>query len=537
MTAARGPAGPRRIGPPLTILAAALLAMLFLYAPVRDFGFVWDDVAEVQRNPLLHGALGPGLLASNHEHMGVRRADWLLPSHESLRPLRYLSYRLDAVLHGLNPGAMHLHNLLLAWVGLLVAYFVARRWGLGGAAAALAALIFGLHPLQVEPTAYISARSDLLGGVLGLLSVGLGLSALQRLQHFYFWLAASALAFLLALSAKEATVLLPFTVVVQGFVLLRRDDALKWDRLAWVGATYALTAAVWFGLRSSYVRSSGSLSPIDWAHGFGTGLLQYLWIFLKPIDCSVVRPFAPGSWWALAACLLVTFAGLAWLWMRPRGAASRYVPLLLMSIFALLPSLVAASVTGIASDRYAYTACFPFAVAFVQLGSDLRRRFPVTRAAIFALGGAWLLALLFIVTTLVPAWRDPIALYGHALRIEPSSAAAHYGLGSAVMGTAGCEIAEPLFLHAIGLDPNYLRAYTNLSVCEMRRGALDEAAATLERALELGGGLNPKVWANLAEVRLGQGNTLDACAHLERAIALDPGYAFAEELLAKHCQR
>ena len=247
--------------------------MLFLYAPVRDFGFVWDDVAEVQRNPLLHGALGPGLLASNHEHMGVRRADWLLPSHESLRPLRYLSYRLDAVLHGLNPGAMHLHNLLLAWVGLLVAYFVARRWGLGGAAAALAALIFGLHPLQVEPTAYISARSDLLGGVLGLLSVGLGLSALQRLQHFYFWLAASALAFLLALSAKEATVLLPFTVVVQGFVLLRRDDALKWDRLTWVGATYALTAAVWFGLRSSYVRSSGSLSPIERAHGFGTGLL------------------------------------------------------------------------------------------------------------------------------------------------------------------------------------------------------------------------------------------------------------------------
>lgn len=529
---------PTHVGrPQLAILAAAFLAMLFLYAPVRDFGFVWDDVAEVEHNPLLHGDLGPGLLASNHDHMGVHRADWLLPSHESLRPLRYLSYRLDAALHGLDPGAMHLHNLLLACVGLLVAFFVARVWGLGAVPAALAALIFALHPLQVEPTAYISARSDLLGGVFGLLSVGLGLSALRRPRHFYVWLAASALAFLLALSAKEATVLLPFVVVVQGFVLLRRDESPKWRRLAEVGATYALTAALWFGLRSSYVRSSGSLSPLDWAHGFGTGLLQYFSIFLMPIDCSVVRPFVPGNGWALAACLLVTFAGLAWLWLRPGGAASRYVPLLLMSIFALLPSLVAASVTGIASDRYAYTACFPFAVALVQLGSDLRQRLPVTRAALFALGGAWLLALLFIVTTLVPAWRDPIALYSHALRIEPSSAAAHYGLGSAVMGTAGCEVGEPLFLRAVELDPSYLRAYTNLSVCEMRRGALDEAAATLERALELSGGLHPKVWANLAEVRLGQGNTRDACADLDRAIALDPSYTFAEELWAEHCER
>jgi len=525
------------MGPQLTILAAALLVMLVLYAPVRDFGFVWDDVAEVQRNPLLHGPLGPGLLASNHEHMGVRRADWLLPSHESLRPLRYLSYRLDTALHGLDPGAMHLHNLLLACTGLLVAFFVARLWGLGAVAAALAALIFGLHPLQVEPTAYISARSDLLGGLFGLLSVGLGLLALRRPTQFDFWLAASALSFLLALSAKEATVLLPFVVVVQGSVLLRREEAMKWDRLAWVGATYALTAAFWFGLRSFYVRSSGSLSPLEWAHGLGSGLLQYFSIFLLPVDCSVVRPFAAGHWWSLAACLLVTSVGVAWLWCRPRGAAGRYVPLLLMSIFALLPSLVAASVTGVASDRYAYAACFPFAVALVQLGSDLQRRFPVTRAAVLAFGGAWLLALLFIVATLVPAWRDPIALYGHALRVEPSSAAAHYGLGSAVMGTAGCQVGEPLFLRAIELDPSYLRAYTNLSVCEMRRGALDEASATLERALEISGGLHPKVWANLAEVRLGQGNIRDACAHLERAMALDPGYAFADELLAKHCQR
>jgi hypothetical protein len=131
---------------------------------------------------------------------------------------------------------------------------------------------------------------------------------------------------------------------------------------------------------------------------------------------------------------------------------------MLMSIFALLPSLVAASVTGIASDRYAYAACFPFAVALVQLGNDLRQRFPVTRAAVFALGGAWLLALLFIVTTLVPAWRDPIALYGHALRVEPGFAVAHYGLGSAVTGTVGCELGEPPFRRAIELDPRYLRA-------------------------------------------------------------------------------
>jgi hypothetical protein len=76
------------------------------------------------------------LLATNHDHIGVHRADWLLPSHEGLRPLRYLSCRLDAALNGLDPGAMHLHNLL-------VAYFVARVWGLGAVAGTRTAL-FGL---------------------------------------------------------------------------------------------------------------------------------------------------------------------------------------------------------------------------------------------------------------------------------------------------------------------------------------------------------------------------------------------------------
>src|SRR5688500_16068078 len=98
---------------PWLALCVVLAIYVGSFARTAGYGFVWDDVSEIAENPLLRGPFARGLAATQHEQMGVHYADWVRPAHDSYRPVRYASYRLDAALSGLEPGAMHLHNLLL----------------------------------------------------------------------------------------------------------------------------------------------------------------------------------------------------------------------------------------------------------------------------------------------------------------------------------------------------------------------------------------------------------------------------------------
>jgi len=77
-------------------------------------------------------------------------------------PLTMLSYAVEYRLFGLNPPAYHRTNRLLH--GLNTALVFALVWLLWRrrAAAALAALLFGVHPLRVESVSWISERKDVL---------------------------------------------------------------------------------------------------------------------------------------------------------------------------------------------------------------------------------------------------------------------------------------------------------------------------------------------------------------------------------------
>ena len=113
-----------------------------------------------------------GLFATQHDHMdpAARKLAGLAPAHDSYRPVSFLSHRLDVALFGFDPHPRHVHNVALGLLAILLVYFVALSWLSSSTAAIIAAAVFALHPMQVETVAYISARSDLLAGIFGLLA-------------------------------------------------------------------------------------------------------------------------------------------------------------------------------------------------------------------------------------------------------------------------------------------------------------------------------------------------------------------------------
>ena len=135
-------------------IAVSLALLVFLlYLPALRNGFTnYDDPDYVTRNI----RVSSGLTWDNFvwSFTSTTSANW--------HPLTWMSHMLDAQLYGLNPWGHHLTNVLLMAMDVaLLFFFLATASGRVGRSLAVAVL-FAVHPLNVEFVAWIAERKELL---------------------------------------------------------------------------------------------------------------------------------------------------------------------------------------------------------------------------------------------------------------------------------------------------------------------------------------------------------------------------------------
>jgi tetratricopeptide (TPR) repeat protein len=119
------------------------------------------------------------------------------------------------------------------------------------------------------------------------------------------------------------------------------------------------------------------------------------------------------------------------------------------------------------------------------------------------------------------AWRDDLALFSSALRVDPSSADASYNLALALAARGDVEGAARQWERTVFLDPRHVGALSQLGTWHAERGRLDDAAAYFARVLEV----DPRD----VETRFNMGLLLEkahrpreALAQYEAFLALNP---------------
>lgn len=181
--------------------ALAGLAAAAVFLPSIAYGFVYDDHRFLAANAHLGD---PSILWRAFADPACQTADG---THAGLwRPLRTLSFALDRSLFGAAPAGPHAVNLVLHAAGTSLVFALLRRFGAGVLAAFLGALVYGLHPAQVEVAGWVSSRGDLLaaglvwGAILADLggrpraSLALGLAACLAKEQAFVWPALALLA-------------------------------------------------------------------------------------------------------------------------------------------------------------------------------------------------------------------------------------------------------------------------------------------------------------------------------------------------------
>jgi tetratricopeptide (TPR) repeat protein len=344
-------------------------------------------------------------------------------------------------------------------------------------AAVFGALVFGLHPLQVEAVAWVSGLKDVLCGWWSVVALWQYLACVQskpgwkKALHYSM----ATVAFGCALLSKPTAVSVP---VMAGLL------AIGGLRQAWQPALRALSA--WILLALVWSVWTKNQQP-DIAITFVTPLAIrpvialdaitfYLWKLLWPVglgpDYGRTPPVVFEQGWGLLSSVVPLGLGLIlWRWgRRCHGVrlASGVFLAGVAPVLGLVPFMFQAYST--VADRYIYLAMLGVALGVGWLSQRWRRGHAMT------IVGVLLVSLLaWRSTQQVQIWRDTKSLLTHALQVNPQSAMSHNNLGLTFAQEGRLDAALVALQTAVQLRPDLPEAHYNLGKAFTLQGRLDEA--------------------------------------------------------------
>ncbi|MGZ5127311.1 MAG: tetratricopeptide repeat protein [Burkholderiales bacterium] len=497
------------------ILVAITMAA---YQQVWHAGYIWNDDACLTANPLLTAT------------DGLKRIWLTLDSPSQYFPLVYTTFRLEHAFWGLNPAGFHWVNISLHAANALLVWMLLRTLRIPGAW--LAAVLFALHPVQVESVAWITERTNVLMGFFFLLTLICWARFMRKEQAGRWWLYVAALVFYaFALSSKTTACTIPAALLL---MLWLKRKPIDLARVAQV--TPFVILGVGAGMVSIWWERyhQGTQTPL-FAIGFGERVLlasRSIWFYLEklvwPNELSFNYPRWPISLTNPADYLWlgITIAAALLLWFLRRYTGRSLEVAFVFFVATLAPVLGFIMLDTFryswVADHYQYMAALGPLALFAAGVDLLSQRFGRLVNWVVAIGGAALLVSLGTRTWKQGAiYADEETLWRATLATNPKSWLAHNNLGT-VLARHGQTEDELLEYHkAIELDPDYAEAHYNLGNTLARLNQDDEAVSEYDKALALYPRLAP-AHANIATVLMRLGRSGEAISHLREALALQP---------------
>jgi tetratricopeptide (TPR) repeat protein len=494
-------------------------------------GFIWDDDDHLTANPAMTAPHGLRMIWSS---LAISR----------YYPLTLTSFWVQRHVWGLDPMPYHLVNIAIHAVNALLVFLVLRRLRVPGAM--LAALVWLLHPVNVESVAWVTELKNTQSGLFFLFAIlfFLRFDAQGRRR----WYALALLCGAAAMLSKPSTVILPLTLLL---CVWWERGRWRWMDVARIGPFFgmALSMSVVTVLEQrGHVLRTGTT---EWKLGIAKRLIiagKAIWFYAAKLLWPFPLTFVYQHWNVATESLLswmplsglMALGILLWIWRRRHLARAALFGLGFF-VTALLPVLGFFDVYyfrySFVADHFQYLAGVgPIAllisggIAICQRGERLGRCVGGVAVAVLLMMLGW------VTSRQAGIYRDEETLWRDTIAKNPQCWLGYNNLGIALV--RGGKVPEAIgdYEQALRIKPDYARAYNNLGAALMGQGRLPEAIGDYERAVRI----QPdyaEARNNLGAALMGQGRLTEAVEECEQAVRIQPDYAEAHNNLGAALQK
>jgi tetratricopeptide (TPR) repeat protein len=538
----------------LFLCAGLTIITLAVYWPVHNYEFIrYDDDAFVFKNAVVQSGLS------------LQNIKWAFTTvHYSYwHPLTWLSLMLDCSLFGVKPGPMHLVSVAFHVANTLLLFIVFSRMTKRLWPSAFVAVLFAIHPLNVESVAWIAERKNVLSTFFWFLTMLAYVRYVERPSIGRYIVTLIAFAF--GLMSKPMLVTLPFVLLLLDYWPLNRIRNTRYairntilEKLPFIFLSAVLCVITFLAQRQV-----GAVAVLPFKARFPNAIVSYLSYIEKlfvPLNLAVLYPhpagFIPLTKFIICALVLLLLS----VFLLYYGRRYKYLAFgWLWYLGTLVPVIGLIQVGAQAmADRYAYVPLIGLFTIIAFGAADLSQVISYRRLRFLVLClGSCVLCLACIVITSIQLkyWQNSILLFEHTLsviesdndsimadaddlirngRLEeaarlltekiksiPNSPEIHNNFGNAFRDLKKTDEAIVQYLIALRLSPYFSKARYNLAQALIFKGNYDEAVEQYkiyaDRDIN-----NIALYQDLARLLVEEGRFSDAAEQFQKVLVADP---------------
>jgi protein O-mannosyl-transferase len=545
---------------PRNWVVGLILGVTFLaFSNSLSNGFAYDDTTQIVGNLFIRDLRNiPRALVTEtwywraQQDQDPTKQD--KPSTPYYRPIFIVYLMLMWKFFGASASGWHVFNLILHLLASYLAFLVLEKVTKDRRLAAIASLLFAVHPLRSESVAWISGLTD-------------PLLAVFLFSSFYFYaryreegriklLIGSLALFTLAAFTKEPAVALPIFIGAYELFVVNQGQSLRAKLKPAIkhSASFFLVSAVYFLAR--YYALGFAINNANFKAYPSYQILltiplviwKYIGLLLWPVDLSLFHATYMVKSPIDLRFILPFFGliGLAFgLWKLRGSIHARFA--ILWFFINLLPvlNLSAFGEDFLVQERYVYIPSIGFSLLvaigltkipiekWIPLGSRRVAQTAVVGLLVFLLAGKSLAQ--------NTTWEDDMTVWLHGVEKAPEQSMPHYVLGHKFIDQGDYIRAAEQLEQYMKLTPDNLIVISNLAASYVLiyqyQAAVNPATADrapLDRALELcekGLAINtefPALWDTLGTIHTfdtGLKNYERAIACFQRGLSFNPDNA------------
>lgn len=502
-----------------------LIFVLLAYLPAMQSGFVWDDDFHFIDNPYMTKSDGIKLIWSTPRAMYY--------------PLTSTTWWFLRQIFNLNPLPYHLINILLHAANAILIFFILNYLGISGAW--FAAVLFGIHPVNVESVAWVTELKNTQSGFFYFLAILLFLKYfVVKKQKFTkkntanssLLYISSALFFIMAILSKTSTVMLPFVLL---FLIWIKFKKLTFNVILstipfFVFSALASLWTIWEQkIHSGAEGVEWSLNIIEKLIISGKIIFFYIGKLIWPYPLMFIYPK-----WNINSHLITSYIPLLLLiivliltYIFRNKWAKSFFSALLYFIISLFPVLGFFNIYfmrySYVADHFQYLGCISiiclFSVGFMKIIKikNYKFYFGQTVACIV------LIILSYLTFNQCKIYNNIETLWLDTIAKNPQAWMAYTNLANFYRDNGKREEAIILYNKVIEKKPDYAEAYYNLGVLYYKIGKIEDALFYYKKSIEI----KPtyKVYNNLGIIYKEKNDISAAIDSFLVAIEIEPNEA------------